>query len=140
MEQMNLNQLRDKVLHFVEKECYPAEKELKKLGEIGMDLNNEKASKIIKTLQISAKKQGLWALGHPKAIGGQGMPFKDYVYVNEIQGRSELAPIALGTHSLQDSLMMYNYGSDEIKAKYLDKLVSAEIYPSFAMTEPSVSF
>ena len=54
----------------------------------------------------AAKAAGLWALGHPKEIGGQGLPFLDYVYVNEVVGRSELATVALGTHSLQDSIML----------------------------------
>lgn len=67
------------------------------------------------------------------------MPFRDYIYINEIQGRSELASIALGSHSLQDSLMILNHCSPELKAKYLDKVVSAEMYPRFAMTEPLVT-
>ena len=40
-------------------------------------------------LMDEAKEEGLWALGHPKEIGGQGMPFMDYVYINEVIGRSE---------------------------------------------------
>jgi len=55
-----------------------------------------------------------------------------------VQGRSELAPLALGTHSLQDSLMLLNHASAAIKDKYLADLVAANIYPSFAMTEPGI--
>mmetsp|Transcript_82971 Transcript_82971/g.101698 ORF Transcript_82971/g.101698 Transcript_82971/m.101698 type:complete len:340 (+) Transcript_82971:153-1172(+) len=66
------------------------------------------------------------------------MTFRDYIYVNEVQGRSELAQVVLGTHSLQDSLMLYNHGSQYIKDKYLKRIVNAEIYPSFAMTEPNI--
>lgn len=116
--------IRDKVLKFVEEECYPLER----------NLTAEK----LKQLQQKAKRQGLWALGHPKEIGGQGMPFRDYIYVNEVQGRSEIAQAALGTHSLQDSLMLHNHASSEIKQRYLNDIVQANIYPSFAMTEPSI--
>jgi len=136
--------IRDKVLEFVEKEVYPVEDKLHKMGMGGGmgvgDLKdpNSPTSKIVRELQAKAKAQGLWALGHPKDIGGHGMPFRDYIYVNEVQGRSELAPLALGTHSLQDSLMLLNHASPEIKAKYLKPLVQAEIYPSFAMTEPDI--
>lgn len=108
------------------------------MGVAGLNDPKNDVTKIIKALQAKAKAQGLWALGHPKDIGGQGMPFRDYIYVNEVQGRSELAPVALGTHSLQDSLMLLNHASASIKAKYLNALVQAEIYPSFAMTEPNV--
>lgn len=62
------------------------------------------------------------------------LPFMDYVFVNEIQGRSELGSFCLGTHTLQDSLMMMRYGTDEMKKTYLHRLVQAEIGPSFAMT------
>ena len=58
--------------------------------------------------------------------------------VNEVQGRSELGSICLGTHSLQDSLMMHNHASPEIKDRYLNDLVQAKIFPSFAMTEPDL--
>eukprot|EP01084_Bolivina_argentea_P138792 244285_1 len=120
--------IRDKILKFVEEECYPVEKKFSK---------THNPMEILK-LQQKAKKMGLWALGHPKEIGGQGMPFRDYIYVNEVQGRCELAQVALGTHSLQDSLMLHNHASPEIKKKYLNGIVQANIYPSFAMTEPGI--
>jgi len=34
--------------------------------------------------------------------------------------------------------MFYKYGTPEQKEKYLKRLVSAEISPSFAMTEPDI--
>jgi acyl-CoA dehydrogenase len=137
--------IREKVLQFVEKEVYPIEENLHQMGiGSGMGVGNLKdaqseATKLIITLQNKAKSQGLWALGHPKEIGGQGMVFRDYLYINEVIGRSELATIALGTHSLQDSLMLMSHASDDIKKKYLPPLVQADIYPSFAMTEPDVT-
>mmetsp|Transcript_17294 Transcript_17294/g.30818 ORF Transcript_17294/g.30818 Transcript_17294/m.30818 type:complete len:328 (-) Transcript_17294:5-988(-) len=137
--------LRQKVLEFVETKVYALERELERLGKHGGGMGvgglkegTSEAARALKKLQDEAKAAGLWALGHPKEIGGGNMPFMDYIYVNEVQGRSELAQTALGTHSLQDSLMLYRHGSAELKAKYLERLVSAEIYPSFAMTEPDV--
>ena len=136
--------IRNQVLKFVEEEVYPVEEKIHQMGLGGgmgvpnlKDKNNE-VVKLLVQLQNKAKSQNLWALGHPKEIGGQGMPFRDYIYVNEVQGRSELAPLALGTHSLQDSLMLHNHASKEIKNKYLKALVEADIYPSFAMTEPDI--
>ena len=58
------------------------------------------------SLQAEAKAEGLWALGHPAELGGGGLPFLDYVYVNEVQGRSEYGQLALGTWTLQDSIML----------------------------------
>ncbi len=76
----------------------------------------------LRTLQDEAKAEGLWALGHPTELGGGGLPFLDYVYVNEVQGRSEFGQIALGTYTLQDSLMLHEYASPEWRDRYLAPL------------------
>jgi acyl-CoA dehydrogenase len=47
--------------------------------------------------------------------------------------------VALGTHSLQDSIMLNLYASDEWRERYLKPLVEGEIFPSFGMTEPDVA-
>ena len=124
--------LRARVRHFVDEVVIPRERELDELPP-------DESWRLMRTLMEQAKREGLWALGHPREIGGQGLPFLDYVYVNEIVGRSEHAMIALGTHSLQDSLMLQRYASPEWREKYLAPLVAGEIMPSFAMTEPDVA-
>ena len=127
--------LRHKVLDFVEQEVYPVETAL-------LDDKNgtgDKTRKTLSALMQRAKDEGLWALGHPEAIGGGGLPFMDYVFVNEVVGRSEVANVALGTHSLQDSLMLHRYASDKWREEYLRPLVDGEIFPSFGMTEPNVA-
>ena len=86
-----------------------------------------------------AKDSSLWALGHPEDIGGQGMPFMEYVYINEVIGRSSSAMVALGTHSLQDSIMLREFASKRWRDEYLEPLVAGEIFPSFGMTEPDIS-
>jgi acyl-CoA dehydrogenase len=128
----HVQEVRERVRRFVEEKCYPAEAQIEKRGD-------EKGREILRGLMADAKQQGLWALGHPKEIGGHGMPFLDYVYVNEVVGRSELAMVALGTHSLQDSIMLHLYASPKWKAAYLKPLVEGEIFPSFGMTEPHVA-
>jgi len=56
-----------------------------------------------------------------------------------VQGRSEYGQLALGTFTLQDSLMLHEHASAEQRERYLMPLVRGEISPSFAMTEPDVS-
>ncbi|GAA4508216.1 MULTISPECIES: acyl-CoA dehydrogenase family protein [Nonomuraea] len=120
--------LRDAVYAFMTERVEPAERAIEEGGR-----------EALRELQEEAKKEGLWALGHPKELGGGGLPFLDYVYVNEVQGRSEYGQLALGTYTLQDSLMLYEHGTAEQRERYLAPLVRAEISPSFAMTEPAVS-
>jgi alkylation response protein AidB-like acyl-CoA dehydrogenase len=129
----HIKPLRQKVLEFIEQEVYPAESIL---------LENkveERRGDVMSGLMQKAKDAGLWALGHPKEIGGGGLPFMDYVFINEVVGRSEAATVALGTHSLQDSIMLHRYANDEWRDKYLKPLVDGEVFPSFGMTEPDVA-
>ena len=124
--------IREQVRQFIEERIYPVE-------HILNDRSDPEGHEILLGLQREAKKQGLWALGHPFAIGGGGLPFMDYVYVNEVIGRSEHANLALGTHSLQDSIMLNLHASPEWRRKFLAPLVAGEIFPSFGMTEPEVA-
>jgi acyl-CoA dehydrogenase len=123
---------RERVQRFVEERIYPVESILD-------DRHDGAARATMRSLMDEAKAEGLWALGHPKEIGGQGLPFLDYVYVNEVVGRSDYAMVALGTHSLQDSIMLHLYASPEWRDRYLAPLVAGEVFPSFAMTEPDVA-
>ncbi len=123
--------IRDRVLAFMVDHVEPAEREL--------FAGDDAARTALRDLQARAKADGLWALGHPAELGGGGMPFADYVYVNEVQGRSAYGQVALGTFTLQDSLMLHAYASPSQRARFLEPLVAADISPSFAMTEPDVA-
>ncbi len=123
--------IRAAVQTFVEEKVYPVEPILEQRG-------SSEAREVMARLMGEAKEAGLWALGHPKEIGGQGMPFLDYVYINEVIGRSTPAMVALGTHSLQDSIMLNEFASEQWRDQYLKPLVDGEVFPSFGMTEPDV--
>lgn len=125
-------EVRRRVKCFVEEHVYPVEHEMDHGSRTQRNL-------IMARLIDEAKATGLWALGHPCEIGGQGMPFLDYVHINEVIGRSFYAMQALGTLSLQDSLMLHRYAAPRWRARYLAPLVAGEIIPSFAMTEPDVA-
>ena len=113
--------IRQKVLSFIEQEIYPVE------AELLADKVSSRRGDLMKGLMQKAKDEGLWALGHPEEIGGGGLPFMDYVFVNEVVGRSEIAMVALGTHSLQDSIMLHRYANEEWRDKYLAPLVAGEL-------------
>ena len=123
--------IRAKVKDFIENEIYPKETELAK--------GTAESREMLGSLMQLAKDEKIWALGHPTDIGGGGMPFMEYVYVNEVIGRSSFAMVALGTHSLQDSIMLREFASPHWRDQYLEPLVQGEIFPSFGMTEPEVA-
>jgi len=107
--------IREKVRRFVEERVYPAEAVL--------DRGDDESRAAMLRLMDEAKAAGLWALGHPREIGGGGLPFLDYVYVDEIVGRAEHAMVALGTHSLQDSIMLKLHASPEWCDRYLRRRI-----------------
>jgi acyl-CoA dehydrogenase len=117
---------------FIDGEVIPAEPVLN-----GPDF--EAAASAMGALKEEAKRRGLWALGHPAEIGGGGLPFMDFVYLNEVIGRSEYGQIAVGTASMQDSIMLHLYASDEQRERWLKPLVNGDIYPSVGLTEPEVA-
>jgi acyl-CoA dehydrogenase len=126
-----IQDLRKRVSDFLDEFIYP--------NEPALDRADENSRHVMKSIQAKAKERGLWALGLPKDIGGGGLPFMHYVFVNEIVGRSEFAIAGLGTHSAQDATMLYLYGNPEQKKRWLKPLVDGDIYPCFSMTEPEVS-
>ena len=127
----HIRPLREQVYRFMTERVEPNEQLLIEGGPA--------ADELIATLQAEAKAEGIWALGHPAEIGGGGLPFLDYVYINEVQGRSEFGQLALGTWTLQDSIMLDRHASPHWREAYLAPLVAGEISPSFAMTEPDVA-
>jgi alkylation response protein AidB-like acyl-CoA dehydrogenase len=123
--------LRARVREFIDGEVIPAEPDLMTEGPA--------AAAAMARLKQAAKDAGLWALGHPKEIGGGGVPFMPFVYLNEIIGRSHWGQAAVGSLSMQDSIMLHLYGSAEQKRRWLEPLVAGEIYPSVGLTEPEVA-
>ena len=100
--------LRERMRKFIDEEVVPAEKAIEEEMEDGGD----RSQGAMAQLKESAKRQGLWALGHPEEIGGGGLPFMSFVYLNEVIGRSEYGQVAVGSLSMQDSIMLHLYASD----------------------------
>jgi alkylation response protein AidB-like acyl-CoA dehydrogenase len=135
MMSQELIDLRGRMRRFIDEEVIPAEPaffEEQERGGFGR-------ATVLQPLREAAKAQGLWALGHPAEIGGGGVSFMDFVYLNEIIGRSELGQMAVGSVSMQDSIMLHRYGNEEQKARWLAPMVAGEIFPSVGLTEPEVA-
>ena len=116
---------------FVDDEVIPAEPELTGGGAA--------ARAALDALRGRAKALGLWALGHPADIGGGGLAFLDFVYLNEVIGRSEFGQLAVGSVSMQDTLMLRAHGTEEQRRRWIPPLVAGEFLPSVGLTEPEVA-
>ena len=124
-------EFKERFRKFINKEVIPAEPIL--------DEESDRSTEVMAELKASAKRQGLWALGHPEEIGGGGLPFMDFVYMNEVIGRSHYGQMAVGSLSMQDSIMLHLFASEEQKKRWLEPLVAGDIYPSVGLTEPEVA-
>src|ERR1700689_1163852 len=113
-----LGRMRD----FIDGEVIPAEDVLRE-GNLDSLVEMER-------LKSEAKRRGLWGLGHPPDIGGGGLGFLARPSLNEIIGRSFFGQVAVGTWSMQDSIMLRKYATDEQKERWLAPLVRGEIRSS----------
>ncbi|QPG47607.1 MULTISPECIES: acyl-CoA dehydrogenase family protein [unclassified Rhodococcus (in: high G+C Gram-positive bacteria)] len=116
---------------FIDNQVIPAEPVLAR--------EDDDARKALDQLRTQAKELGLWALGHPADVGGGGVRFLDFVYLNEIIGRSEFGQLAVGSVSMQDTLMLRKHGTEEQRERWIPPLVAGEFLPSVGLTEPEVA-
>jgi alkylation response protein AidB-like acyl-CoA dehydrogenase len=126
-----IRDLRQRFREFIDGEVIPAEPALYEENPVN--------GPTFARLKKDAKRRGLWAIGHPKEIGGGGLPFMPFVFLNEIVGRSHWGQICVGTATMQDSIMLNRYASDEQRKRYLEPLVAGDIVPSVGLTEPEVA-
>ena len=123
--------LRERVRDFIDNEVIPAEPVL--------DKADAAATARLEGLKGEAKQRGIWALGHPVDIGGGGRTFMETALLNEVIGRSFYGQKAVGTWSMQDSLMLKENASPEQRERWLKPLVAGEIRSSVGLTEPEVA-
>ena len=126
-----VREIRDHIRAFIHEKVIPVEHILHQ--------DNGRSAQLLESLKQQAKDEGIWALGHPKDIGGGGLPFMPFVYLNEVIGRSHWGQAAVGSLTMQDSIMLNLYGSETQKERWLKPLVAGEILPSVGLTEPEMA-
>ena len=91
-------------------------------------------------LQQKVKDLGLWAPNIPKEWGGMGLGFIGQALVNEIIGRSIVAPRIFGSAAPDagNAELLHLSATPEQKEKYLKPLASGDVRSCFAMTEHDV--
>jgi len=119
---------------FVREEIAP----LRYILDNPFDVNDPFRNAIIKPLQQKVREKGLWATHLPPELGGLGEGQVKLALLNEILGRSGIAPMIFGCMAPDtgNAEIIAHYGTDEHKAKYLQPLLDGEIFSCFSMTEP----
>jgi len=96
----------------------------------------EEQGHIDRAAWLKAGEQGLLCPTVPEEYGGLGTDFLYNVVVDEEIARRGLSGIGWGLHSDIVAPYIVNYGSAEMKRRFLPKMISGEMIGAIAMTEP----
>lgn len=131
-----IEDLRGRVLAFMDTDVYPNEPFFHKHG-----MRSQEGRDRMRELQTKTKAMGMWAPHLPSEAGGMGIGFMPYVYMNEILGRSGIAPRAFGSQAPDsgNAEILFQFGSKELQDRFMKPLVDGDIYSCYSMTEPEVS-
>ncbi len=134
-----VNELRQKLLTFMDRYIYPNEKVLQQ--QIESSGNPYSHPEIIEELKEKARAEGLWNLFLPDKEHGAGLTNLEYAPLAEIMGRvgwsSEVFNCAAPDTGNMEILAQF--GTPEQKEAWLKPLLNGEIRSAFAMTEPDVA-
>jgi acyl-CoA dehydrogenase len=128
-----LESTRQKVAAFMEQYVYPNETRMVEQEGLPADLEGD--------LQAKVKALGLWAPNLPREWGGMGIGYIGQALVNEIIGRSVIAPRLFGNDAPDagNAELLIIAATPEQKEQYLRPLAAGETRSCFAMTEPEVA-
>jgi alkylation response protein AidB-like acyl-CoA dehydrogenase len=125
-------ELRGRYRAFMEEHVYPNEPALAR--------EDEEADALLYGLRAHAKEQGLWAPHLPPEAGGSSGSFLVYAHLNEEIGRSVWAQLVFGCQAPDagNGEILWHFGTEEQKVRFLRPLVAGEVRSFFSMTEPEV--
>jgi len=128
-----LEAMRQRTAAFMDEFVYPNENQIVEDEGLPADLERD--------LQQRVKALGLWAPNLPREWGGMGIGYIGQALVNEIVGRSVIAPRLFGNAAPDagNAELLLVAATPEQKDKYLRPLAAGEVRSCFAMTEPEVA-
>ena len=129
---------------FMKTNVEPVEQQIyHELEELNPDGNwhNWQPHPLISKFKNMAKEQGLWNLFLPDEKLGMGLTTLEYAPLAEQMGRMLFAPEIFNCNAPDTGNMevLYHFGDDYQKDKWLSPLLAGDIRSVFGMTEPDVA-
>jgi acyl-CoA dehydrogenase len=105
-----------------------------------LDREDDEAELLVRSLQDEVRALGLWAPHVPPEAGGTGTGFLDYAHLNEHIGRTVWGQLVFGCQAPDagNAEILYLFGTDDQKERWLRPLVAGRVRSFFSMTEPEV--
>jgi acyl-CoA dehydrogenase len=121
-------ELRERYRTFLDEHILPVEAQL------------DESQTLVDELRARAKSEGLWAPHMPPEAGGTGSGFLTYAFLNEVIGRTAYAQLVFNCQAPDagNAEILWMFGTDEQKERFLAPLVEGTARSFFSMTEPEV--
>ena len=119
----DLDQFRNTVVRFIEKEMRPDDEAARHRGHVGHELWRK------------AGATGLLCIDIPEIWGGVGGYFRHEVVFYEEMSRRGLTGMNASVHAIVAHYFL-NHGTEAQKKRYLPKMASGELVGAISMTEP----
>jgi len=131
-------ELRDEVMEFMQQRVFPAEREY--FEQLEQPEHRWTWTPVLRELRAEAKSRGLWNFPLEERLQGRGLSLSEYAPIAETIAQTPFGTEVFNCYSgtILNSKLLDQFGSDEVKAKYLDPLVNGEIRACISITEPDV--
>jgi alkylation response protein AidB-like acyl-CoA dehydrogenase len=91
---------------------------------------------MLKKLLHECGEQGFFQVEVPEAFGGLDMSKTTATYVGEALAKGGGFAVTFGAHASIGMLPLVYFGSDALKAKYLEKMAAGQIIGAYCLSEP----
>ncbi len=133
------SEFKERLTAFMDEHIYPSEAVYEQQMRESGDPHHQPA--IMEELKVRAREADLWNMFLPDPDDGAGLSNADYAPLAEILGRSHIASEACNCSAPDTGNMevLYQFGTEEQKDRWLRPLLEGEIRSAFGMTEPDVA-